>query len=309
MGKKTKESLRSRIARDYKRNKTVYLMALPMLIFFIIFRYAPMLGITIAFQDFNPRAGIWGSPWVGLKHFRDFLSGFYFWRIFKNTILINLLGLIFSFPAPIILALLINEVRLKWFKRTAQTITYLPHFISTVVFCGIITDFVSGQGLITQILVSLGYPEGNLLAKPELFRPIFIISDIWKSAGWGSIVYIAALTGIDPQLYEAAQVDGASRMRQLLNITIPGIAPTIVLMLILRIGSMMTLDFERIILLYNPVIYETADVISSYVYRKGLLENNYSFSTAVDAFNSVINFSLVVFANKISRRVNETSLW
>jgi putative aldouronate transport system permease protein len=284
-------------------------MALPMLVFFIVFRYLPMFGITIAFQDFNPRGGFWGSPWTGFDHFIEFFNGFYFWRVLRNTVLINLYGLIFSFPVPILLALIVNEVRAQWFKRMAQTISYLPHFISTVVFCGMIVDFVSQSGVVSYFLTLLGQPAGNLLTKPELFRRIFILSDIWKSAGWGSIIYLAALSGIDQQLYEAAEIDGASRIRQLIHITVPGISPTIVVMLILRVGSMMSLDFERIILLYNPVIYETADVISSYVYRKGLMERDYSFSTAVDFFNSIINFSLVILANGISRRANETSLW
>ncbi len=303
------ESLASRIGRDFKKNKAYYLMFLPVLAFFLLFRYLPMLGITIAFQDYQPRGGFWNSPWVGLKHFEDFLTGFYFWRVFRNTILLNLYSLLFVFPSSIILALLINEARNRRFKKAAQTVSYLPHFISTVVFCGMIVDFVSQNGIVNYFLSMFGFEPENLLMRPELFRAIYIVSDIWKSAGWGSILYLAALSGIDTQLYESASIDGASRLRQMFSITLPGISPTIVIMLIIKIGSMMTMDFERVILLYNPVILETADVISSYVYRKGILEMNYSFSTAVDFFNSIINFSLVIFANWFSRRVNETSLW
>ena len=302
-------SLGLRIVKDFKKNSVVYAMALPMIIFFIVFRYVPMGGIIMAFKDYNPRIGILGSPWAGLRHFHQFLTGFFFWRLVRNTALINLYSLLFAFPMPILLALLLNELRVKWFKRVAQTVSYLPHFISTVVFCGIIIDFVSVTGPINYFLGLLGAERINLLLKPNLFRTIFISSDIWKSAGWGSIIYLAALTRIDPTLYEAAEVDGASRLMKLMHITIPGISPTIIIMLILRIGSMMSLDFERIILLYNPVIFETSDVISSYVYRVGLQQMNFSLSTAVDFFNSIVNFSLIVFANWFSRRVSETSLW
>ena len=304
-----KTGITRKIADDYKKNKAYYLMFLPVFAFFILFRYLPMLGITVAFQDYQPRGGIWNSPWVGFKHFEDFLTGYYFWRVFRNTILINLYSLIFVFPSSIILALVINEVRNRHFKRVAQTVSYLPHFISTIVFCGMIVEFVSQDGVVNYFLSLFGFLPQNLLTRPELFRTIYIISDIWKSAGWGSILYLAALSGIDTQLYESASIDGASRLRQLFSITLPGIAPTIVIMLIIKIGSMMTTDFERIILLYNELTYETADVISSFVYRKGILERNYSFSAAVDFFNSAINFSLVIFSNWISRKVNDTSLW
>ncbi len=297
------------IITDFKRNKSIYIIALPVVLYFVIFKYLPMLGLTIAFQDFQWRVGFFGSQWVGLKHFIDFLDGYYFWRIIRNTMLINLYSLLFVFPMPIFLALMINEVTSNKFKRVVQTVSYLPHFISIVVFCGLIMDFVSQNGLINYFLGLFGQSKTNLLTRPELFRPIFIISDIWKSVGWNSIIYLAALASIDTQLYESADIDGASRMRKLISITIPSISPTIIIMLILKIGSMMNVDFERIILLYNPVIYDTADVISSYVYRKGLLEMNFSYSTAVELFNSVINFGLVFFANWFSRKVNETSLW
>ena len=303
------DSLGSRISKDFKKNAAVYVMALPVIAFFVIFRYMPMGGLIMAFKNYNPRIGILRSQWAGFKYFQQFLTGYYFWRLVRNTVLINLYGLLFVFPMPILLALLVNEVRVKWFKSIAQTISYLPHFISTVVFCGIIMDFVAKSGLINYFLGLFGIVQENLLLKPNMFRTIFISSDIWKTTGWGSIIYLAALTRIDPTLYEAAEVDGASRLKQLIHITIPGISPTIIIMLILRIGSMMSLDFEKVILLYNPVIYDTADVISSYVYRVGLMQMNFSLSTAVDFFNSIINFGLVVFANWFSRSVSETSLW
>lgn len=284
-------------------------MAIPMLVYYLIFHYGPMYGALIAFKDFNPMKGILGSPWAGLVHFQSFFQNVYFERIIINTLLINLYGLLFGFPAPIILALLLNEIRNKLFKRCVQTVSYLPHFISIMVVCGIIIDFTGRKGLINDILVLFGVERFNLLAKPELFRTIYVGSDIWQSVGWGSIIYLAALSTIDPQLYEASTIDGAGRWRQILHISLPGIMPTIIILLILRMGSMMNVGFEKIILLYNAGTYETADVISSFVYRKGLLDFNYSFSSAVGLFNSVINFTLLLSANWISRKVNETSLW
>jgi len=297
------------IRRDFKKNKYVYLMILPVIAFFIIFSYWPMYGVIIAFKDYSPGKGIWGSNWVGLKNFKDFFSSYYVGRLIRNTILINIYDLIWGFPAPIILALLINEVNNKLFKRTIQTISYLPHFISLVVVCGIIIDFTASDGLITTILSYFGIKPTNLLMRPELFRTIYISSGIWQGVGWGSIIYLAALSGIDPNLYEAATIDGAGRWKQALHITLPGIAPTIIILFILRLGSMMSVGYEKIILLYNSTTYETADVISSFVYRKGLQESNYSYSTAVGLFNSIINFMLIIIANTISRKVSETSLW
>jgi putative aldouronate transport system permease protein len=284
-------------------------MALPMIVYFILFNYIPMYGVVIAFKDYNIRQGILGSPWAGFKHFISFFHSFYFDRVIRNTILLNIYDLICAFPAPIILALLLNELRKEKFKRVVQTVTYLPHFISMVVICGMIVDFTSTNGLINQILSAFGVKPTNLLTRPELFRTIYISSGVWQGIGWGSIIYLAALTGIDPQLYEAATIDGAGRLKQLWHITLPGIAPTIVILLILRIGSMMSVGFEKIILLYNPLTYETADVIGTYVYRKGLLEFNYSFSTAVGLFESAIGFVLLIVANKLSKKFSETSLW
>lgn len=297
------------LARDFMRNKYIYMMAIPMIVYYILFHYQPMYGAIIAFKNFSPARGILGSPWAGFTHFESFFNGVYFWRVLRNTLLINVYNLMFGFPAPIVLALLLNEIRHNVFKRTVQTVSYLPHFISIMVVCGMIIDFTSSDGIINDIVAMFGGERATLLLKPELFRTIYVGTNIWQEVGWGSIIYLAALTSIDPQLYQAATIDGASRWKQLWNITIPGIMPTIVILLILRIGQMMNVGFEKIILLYNPNTYETADVISSFVYRKGLLEFNYSYSAAVGLFNSVINFALLLTANRISRKVNETSLW
>lgn len=297
-------------AKDLRMNKGLYALAIPGLLFYIIFHYAPMGGLTIAFKDYSQALGIMGSPWVGLEHFKTFFSSIYSWQIIRNTLLINFYVLIFCFPMPIILALLLNELRSQVFKKTVQTITYLPHFISMVVMCGMIVNFVAPSGIITQLVNFItGKNYVNLLHEAKFFRPIYIISALWKDIGWNSIIYLAAISGLDMELYEAAQIDGAKKLRQLWHITIPGIAPTIIILLIMQIGHMMSVGSDKIILLYNPVIYETADVISSHVYRKGLVENNPSYSAAVGLFNSVINCVLVCSANWFSRKVGETSLW
>lgn len=295
--------------RDFKINKTVYLMLLPVVVYYIIFHYQPMYGTIIAFKKFTPARGIMGSPWVGLKYFKEFFTDFYFFRILKNTLVISISSIIFSFPAPIILALLLNELKNKLFTRAVQTISYMPHFVSLVVVCGIIKQFTMDDGFVTQFLSIFGFDKISMLQKPELFVPIYIISGIWQEVGWGAIIYMAALAGIDQELYEAAEIDGANRWKQTLHITLPGIAPTIIILLILRMGNILNVGFEKIILLYNPGIYETSDVISSYVYRKGLLEFNWSYSSAVGLFNSAINFILIIITNWLSRKVNETSLW
>lgn len=297
------------IQKDFTKNKYIYLLSLAGIAYYIIFKYIPMYGGIIAFKNFMPTKGIFGSPWVGFKHFQDFFSSHYFLRVLRNTLLINLYGLIFAFPAPIILALMLNEVKRTAFKRFMQTVTYLPHFVSLVVICGMIVDFSQKAGLFNTIISWFGGTPENLLLNPDLFRTIYVTSDIWQGIGWGSIIYLAALTSIDTQLYDAATVDGAGRWKQMLHVTLPGIMPTIVIVLILQIGGMMNVGFEKIILLYNSQTYETADVISSFVYRRGILEANYSYSTAVGLFNSCINFALLLLANRISRKVNETSLW
>ena len=300
---------RQRVRVDFQRNKSLYLMVLPVLAFYIIFHYAPMYGAIIAFKHFSPMRGIFGSPWVGLTNFQEFFQSYYFWRILKNNLVISVSELAFGFPAPIILALLINELKNKYFTRTVQTITYMPHFISLVVICGMIKDFTLDTGVINVMLKTFGWQPVTMLNKPELFVPLYVISGIWQQVGWGSIIYLAALAGIDPQLYEAAKMDGASKLRQIWHVTLPGILPTIIVLLILRMGSLMSIGFEKIILLYNPTIYQTADVISSFVYRKGLLEFDWSFSAAVGLFNSLINFALLISANWLSKRVQGSGLW
>ncbi len=297
------------LIRDIRLNKQVYIMLLPVLAYFIIFCYMPMYGAQIAFKNFSPMKGIWESPWVGFEHFNKFLNSVYFTRLFRNTFLINVYDVIFGFPAPIILAFMINEVRNRFFKNSAQTISYMPHFISTVVMCNILTDFLNRNGLINNILNIFGIESIPFLQQNEWFRTIFVSSSIWQGVGWGSIIYLSAISSIDQEQFEAAIVDGASRMKQALYITLPNIMPTVVIMLILRIGNMLNVGLEKVMLLYNPITYETADVISTYVYRKGILEADFSFSTAVGLFNSVINFVLLVAVNAWSKKATQTSLW
>lgn len=304
-----KDTFKARVKKDFRKNKELYLLVLPVIIFYLVFCYKPMYGVIIAFKDFNPSKGILGSEWVGLKYFKDFFTGFYFGRLMKNTLIISLTSLIFGFPAPIILALLINELRTRWFSRVVQTISYIPHFVSLVVVCGMLSDFSQIGGVISSIVGFFTGKQENLLSIPNYFVPIYVASNIWKEIGFGSIIYIAALMGIDQQLYEAAQIDGANKWKQLINVTIPGIMPMIVIMFILAMGGLLNVGFEKIILLYSPVIYSTSDVISTFVYRRGLLEFNFGYSTAVGLFNSVVNFALLFATNKISKKVNETSLW
>ncbi len=300
---------RRSIARDLVKYRYIYLMAIPVIAYYVIFHYVPIYGAVIAFKDFSPLLGILRSPWVGFKHFQDFFSSIYFWRILRNTLLISFYQLIFGFPAPILLALLLNEIRHGAFKKTVQTITYLPHFISLVVVCGMIKDFTMSGGAINDLVVWFGGQRASLLQSPALFRSIYIISGIWQEIGWGSIIFLAALSGIDQGLYEAAAIDGAGRFKQMLHVTLPGLTPTIIILFILRIGRMLSVGFEKIILLYNPATYEVADVISTFVYRRGLQDFDWSFSAAVGLFNSVINFALLIMANNISKRVEKTSLW
>ncbi|GGG65166.1 ABC transporter permease [Paenibacillus radicis (ex Gao et al. 2016)] len=297
------------LIKDLVGNRYLYLMMLPVLAYYLIFHYAPMYGVLIAFKDYSPMKGILGSPWVDFKHFETFFNSYYFLRVLKNTLLISVYSLLFEFPAPIILALLINEVRSRSYKRVVQSITYMPYFISMIVIAGLIRDFTDSGGVLNSIYMYFGGDGTSMLQNEGLFRPIYILSEIWQKAGWESIIYLAALAGIDQGQYEAARIDGAGRLKQIWYITLPGLLPTIVILFILRMGNLLNVGFEKIILLYNPVIYETADVISSFVYRKGLLEFNWSYSTAVGLFNSVINLTLLILANWISKRVTNSSLW
>ena len=296
-------------AREISINRTLYLMALPGIVFFIIFAYIPMYYVIISFKDYNPMLGVFGSPWVGLEHFIRLFDSVFFIRIIKNTVGLSTYAIVASFWVPIVFALLLNEIRHIAFKRVVQTITYIPHFVSMVVLCGMITSFCMKDGIINDIIALFGGERTNLLMRPELFKTIYVLSGIWESVGWSSIVYVAALTGINPALYEAAEIDGAGRFKKAWHITLPGIIPTIVTMLILNIGTIMSVGFEKVFLLYNPLTYETAEVISTYVYNKGLVEMNFSFATAANLFNSVVNLLLVLISNYISRKVTETGLW
>lgn len=297
------------VRKEMKMNYELYIMFLPIFIYFLIFAYKPMYGVLMAFQDYTPSKGILGSEWVGFKHFVSFFQSFYFGRLLKNTIVISLSSIVFGFPAPILLALLINEIKSSRFKRVVQTISYLPHFISLVVICSMIKKFTMADGIINDLIAFLGGNRTNLLNNPKAFVPIYIISDIWTGIGWGSIIYLAALSGISPELYEAAAIEGAGRFKQALYVTIPGIASTIVIMFVLRMGGILSVGYEKIILLYNPITKQTADVISSYVYEKGILYKDWSFSTAVGLFNSVINFIFLILTNKFSQKVSDAALW
>lgn len=298
------------IEKDIKRNYSLYLIILPTLIYFLVFSYGPLVGLLMAFENYKPKLGFLGSQFVGLQHFMDFFGSYYFIRLIKNTFLISFYDLIFGFPAPIIFALLLNEVHHKFFKKTIQTISYLPYFVSLVVVSSLVTQFTNGSGMITQIwcLIS-GNEAQNLLSLPDYFRSIFVGSGIWQNLGYNSIIFIAALAGVDQELYEAAVIDGANRWKQTLHVTLPGISTTIVILLILRCGSLLSVGYEKIILLYGPSTYETADVISSFVYRKGLQEFNYGYSTAVGLFNSVISLLLLIIVNKISKKTTNTGLF
>lgn len=292
-------------------NRYLYLMLLPTVLYFLIFEYKPMYGAIIAFKNFNPYLGITDSPWVGFKNFEKFFESYYFLRLLKNTFLMSFYSLIFIFPASLSFALLLNELRLKKLKSFLQTVSYLPHFISLIVICGMIIDFTKPGGIINSLLLGIGLISEPIqfLILPEWFRTIYVGSGMWQSLGWNSIIYLAALSGINPSLYEAAVVDGAGRWKQLTNITLPGILPTVLILLILNVGTLLNVGWDKIILLYNPGTYVTADVISTFVYRRGVMEANYSFSAAVGLFNSVINFTLLVLANRISRKTTESSLW
>ncbi|MCD9024573.1 ABC transporter permease subunit [Cohnella sp. NL03-T5] len=286
-----------------------YLLLTPTVLYFIIFSYIPFYGVVIAFKNFQPFLGIWDSPWIGLKNFETMFSSVKFPELIRNTVLISLYRLIFGFPVPILFALLLNEVRAIWFKRTVQTITYFPHFLSWVVFGGIIFNVIGPSGIINLVLDKLGLETINMAANPDLFRPLVVITGILKEFGWAAIIYLAALTGIDPHLYEAVKVDGAGKLRQIWHITLPGIRPMIAMLLILQLASVLDAGFEQILILSNPVVYGVGDIIDTYVYRVGLLESNYGLATAVGLFKGVIAAILIVSANHIIRRTGEKSLW
>ncbi|MFF2324086.1 ABC transporter permease [Agrobacterium sp. NPDC058088] len=298
------------LQQDMRRDWQLYLLLAPMLIWFAVFLYKPMYGLVIAFQDFSIFRGIEKSPWVGFANFVELFQNDMFIRSFWNTITISGLGLIFAFPVPIILALMFNEIQSGVARSWAQTVVYLPHFISVVIVAGIVINFLSPSiGIVNLMLKGLGFEPIYFLTQPEWFRPVYIGSSVWKEAGFESIVYLAAIAGVSPTLYESARVDGASRWQMMWRITLPCILPTIVIMLIIRIGNLVEVGFEYIILLYRPSTYETADVVSTFIYRTGLQGTQYDLATAAGLFNAVIAFVLVYSANRISRKVSSTSLW
>lgn len=284
-------------------------MLLPTIIYFVLFKYVPMFGTIIAFQDFSLSKGILGSKFVGLSNFVEFLTNYKFFELLRNTLTISGLALLLGFPLPIILALLLNEVRNLGFKKTVQTITYMPYFISNVVAVSILMSFVSVEGVFNEIRSAMGLAAIPFMTTPKYFPWIYVISNIWQSLGWNSIIYVAAIAGVDQELYEAARIDGANRFKQVIHVTLPCIASTIVVLLIMQLGRTLTVGYEKIILMYNPTIYKTADVISTYVYRKGLLEADYGYSTAVSVFNSICNLILLVIANNVSKKISGEGLW
>ncbi len=307
--KKTGNSLGKTLAKEFKRNWVLYVMMVPALVYFLLYCYFPMFGLVIAFQDYRVGDSFLGGKFVGFKHFTDFFQSYYFGRLIKNTFLLSMGVLIFGYPVPLIFALLLNEVRHLKFKKLAQTVTYLPHFISLVVICGLILDFTKMDGLINTLIKACGGEPIPFMTKPEWFKPVYIISDIWSSFGWNSIIFIAALLGIDQEQYEAASLDGAGRLKKILYISIPGITPVIMTTLLMRLGRVMSLGFEKVFNLYNASTYETADIISTFVYRQGILNANYSSAAAIGLFNAVINLALVVAANRVSKKLTESSLW
>jgi len=308
--KQEKATSTNALIKDLKVNKSLYLMFLPVIVYFVLFKYAPMYGALIAFQDYRPSLGFSGSEWVGLKHFIKFLTSPSFAHVFGNTVRISIWTLIWTFPAPIVLAILLNELKSVRYSKIVQNITYLPHFISLVIVCGLVKEFTMSDGVVTVLLSKFfNFEPVTMLSEPDLFLSVYIGSTLWQGIGWGSIIYLAALTSVDSSLIEAAVIDGAGKWKQLLHVKLPAIIPTISIMLILNVGRILNVGYEKILLLYNDITMETADVISTYVYRKGLLEQSWSFSTAVNLFNSVVNLMLLFIANKVTAKLEGTSLW
>jgi len=299
----------SRFILRFRRSKYLYLMLLLPAIYFLLFKYTPMYGIVIAFKNYRIYDGILGSEWVGFRYFLQFFADPSFWPLLKNTLLLGFFTLLIGFPSPILFALLINEIRLKWYQRSVQVVSYLPHFISMVVVVSMVVTFVREDGLINQITGLFGAKPVSFLLHQEWFRTVFVASEVWQTVGWSSIIYLAALSNVNPEEIEASLIDGANRWKQILHITLPAISPTIFIMLILNIGSILDVSFEKVLLLQNPSIYDTADVISTYVYRKGLQGFQYSYATAVGLFNATINLLFLISANRLARKFGNTSLW
>lgn len=303
--RKQRQTWRQAFRRDWQ----LYSLALLPLIFFAIFKYGPMLGNIIAFRRFRPGGSIFGDEWVGLSYIEMFINDPTFWKVFANTAILGGLTLVIGFPLPIILALMLNEVRKKHFKKVVQSISYLPHFLSIVIVVGMLMQLLSLQGTVNQIIEAFGGEGIPFLQRPEWFRTVYVGSEVWQTVGWGTILYLAALTTVDDSLYEASTIDGAGRWRQTWHVTLPGIRPMMITLLILNIGMFLNVGFEKVLLLYNPLTYETADVISTYLYRVGLVSNNLSYAAAIGLFQALIGLVMVLSANLLSRRMVGTSLW
>lgn len=299
-----------RMMNHFQRYWQLYVLLAPAVIYFLIFHYGPMYGVQIAFKDYKQSLGILDSPWVGFKHFKRFFNSYYFSDLMRNTLQISLYELVVGFPMPIILALLFNELRNGFFKKFAQTVTYAPHFISTVVIVGMLVAFLSpSTGLLNHLLASLGFERVAFLEEASWFKTIYVFSGIWQNTGWNTIIYMAALAGVDPQLYEAASIDGASRWQKLIYINLPALIPTMVILLILNFGSIMAMGYEKILLMQNALNISESNVIATFTYKQGLLDGNYSYAAAIGLFNSAINAILLVVVNKFSRKLSRISLW
>lgn len=299
-----------RALRSWRRNRSLYLLALPGIIFFIVFKYVPMWGILIAFQDYSPFSGMMNSPWVGLEHFTRFFSNPDFGLLFRNTMAINLLNLVFFFPLPIVLSLMLNELRSTAYKRFIQSVIYLPHFLSWVIIASLtFLLFAKGEGLVNGLLESWGMERIDVLTNPDAFWIMITLQSVWKEMGWGTIVFMAAIAGVDPQLYESARMDGAGRFRQMWHVTLPGIRSVIVILLILRLGDLMDVGFEQIFLMYNGVVSQVAEVFDTYIYRTGIQRGEFSYSTAVGLFKSVTGLVLVLLANRLAKKVGEEGVF
>lgn len=311
--KVTKEEKQQLFKNNIKRDKYLILMFLPVAIYYLIFCYLPMTGLIMSFQEFKPGNGLIGiytGEWVGLKWFQQFFESAFAWQLIRNTFLLSFYSLIFGFPIPIIFAVCITQIKNKHVQRSAQLITYLPYFISTVVVVGMMTNFLSpSTGIINQIIVKLGGQQINFMNSPDWFRKLYVISGSWQTFGFNSIIFVAAIMGISPDLYEAMRVDGANKREQVWFLVLPMIKSTIILLLIMSLGNLLSVGFEKVYLMYNPSVYETADVISTYVYRQGIENKNFSFATAVGLFNSLVGFTIVSISNWFSRKFNETSIW
>lgn len=298
------------LSLDIRRNKLIYVLLVVILAFFAIFNYAPMVGLLMAFQKYAPARGIFGSKWVGMQNFVNFFSGPFAGRLIRNTVCIGVLDLVINFPAPIIFALILNEIHQKLFKKTVQTVSYMPYFISAVVACGLVMDFTEAGGPISVMVANLtGGESVNLLNQKENFWLIYVLQNMWQGLGYGSIVYLAALSSVDQELYEAAQIDGANRWQQLIHVTIPGIATMIIMMLIMRMGAIFSVGADKILLLYGPANYEFSDVINTYVYRMGMTQADYGLSTAVGLFNSIIGTIMLLTTNQITKKLSGTAMF